>query len=99
MKRTFLNYNKQELIDKIDLISIELVGNQVVTKYRDTVTSISNVSTRYEIFDIKSYLKTLSLTNKENYNKIQREKKIFIVRILCYFSFYIKILLLYYIKI
>ena len=68
MKRTFLNYNKQELIDKIDLISIELVGNQVVTKYRDTVTSISNVSTRYEIFDIKSYLKDKIDLIEKNFN-------------------------------
>lgn len=57
MKRVFLNYNKQELLDKINLISIEQISGQVITKYRDTVTSVSNVSSRYEIFDIKSYLK------------------------------------------
>jgi len=57
MKRVFLNYNKQELLDKINLITIEQVGSQIITKYRDTVTSVSNVSNRYEIFDIKSYLK------------------------------------------
>jgi len=68
MRRSFLNYNKQELIDKINLISIEQVGSQVVTKYRDTVTSISDVSNRYEIFDIISYLKDKIDTIERNFN-------------------------------
>jgi hypothetical protein len=68
MKRTFLNYNKQELLDKINLISIEQVGSQVITKYRDTVTSISDVSNRYEIFDIKSYLKDKIDLIEKNFN-------------------------------
>jgi hypothetical protein len=68
MKRTFLNYNKQELIDKIDLISIEQVGSQVITKYRDVVKSVSDVSNRYEIFDIKSYLKDKIDTIEKNFN-------------------------------
>lgn len=68
MRRTFLNYNKQELLDKINLISIEQVGNQVITKYRDTVTSVSEVSNRYEIFDIKSYLKDKIDTIERNFN-------------------------------
>ena len=56
MKRTFQNYNKQELIEKINRISIEKIEDKIVTKYGDTVTSVSEVSNRYEIFDIKSYL-------------------------------------------
>jgi hypothetical protein len=56
MKRTFQNYNKQELIEKINKISIEKIEDKIVTKYGDTVTSVSEVSNRYEIFDIKSYL-------------------------------------------
>ncbi len=56
MKRTFQNYNKQELIEKINKISIEKIEDRIVTKYGDTVTSVSEVSNRYEIFDIKSYL-------------------------------------------
>ncbi len=56
MKRTFINYNKQELIEKINKISIEKIEDKIVTKYGDTVTSVSQVSNRYEIFDIKSYL-------------------------------------------
>jgi hypothetical protein len=68
MKRTFLNYNKQELIEKINLISIEQVGSQVITKYRGSVTSVSDVSNRYEIFDIKSYLKDKIDTIEKNFN-------------------------------
>lgn len=68
MKRVFLNYNKQELLDKINLISIEKVEDQVITKYRDTVISISNVSNRYEIFDIKSYLKSKIDLIETNFN-------------------------------
>ena len=56
--RKYLPYNKQELLDKINNISISLNdAGQVITKYRDVVVSISNVSTRYEIFDIQKYLK------------------------------------------
>lgn len=55
--RRYQSYNKQELINKINSISISLNGaGQVVTKYQDRVLSISNVSKRYEIFDIKKYL-------------------------------------------
>ena len=57
MKRKFLPYDKAALLEKIDAISIEQVENQVITKFRGTVVSVSNVSNRYEIFDIKSYLK------------------------------------------
>lgn len=53
----YLVYNKEELIDKIDQISIEKVGNTVVTKYRDRVLRTVVVSNRYEIFDIAKYLK------------------------------------------
>jgi hypothetical protein len=68
MRRAFKDYNKQELIDKIDKISIEKIGNQIVTKYGSSVLSISNVSNRYEIFDIKSYLKNKIDTIEKNFN-------------------------------
>ena len=58
MKRNFINYDKTELINKIDKISIERLDNQIITKYDNVVRSISNVSKLYEIFDIKSYLKS-----------------------------------------
>lgn len=55
--RYYNNYNKEELVNKINNISIsQNDAGQVVTKYQDRVVSISNVSTKYEIFDIKKYL-------------------------------------------
>ena len=58
MKRKFQPYDKQKLLAQIDLISIELVENQVITKWGSTVLSVTQVSNRYEVFDIKSYLKS-----------------------------------------
>lgn len=56
MKRHFIPYNKSELFKKINLISIEKVAETVVTKYGNSVLSVTPVSQRYEIFDIKTYL-------------------------------------------
>jgi len=50
-------YNKQELISKIDKISIEREGNTIITKYDGSVINATPVSNRYEIFDIVKYLK------------------------------------------
>lgn len=50
-------YNKEELFSKIEMISIEKVENQVITKFGNNITKIANVSNRYEIFDIVKYLK------------------------------------------
>ena len=41
----------------IDKISIEKIENQIITKYDNRVINVSNVSNRYEIFDIGKYLK------------------------------------------
>jgi len=68
MRRTFKDYNKQELINKIDQISIEQVEGQVITKYGSSVLSIANVSNRYEIFDIKTYLKNKIEVIEKNFN-------------------------------
>jgi hypothetical protein len=68
MRRSFKNYNKQELFDKIEQISIEQVENQIITKYGNSVLSIANVSNRYEIFDIKSYLKSKIDVIENNFN-------------------------------
>lgn len=56
MKRHFISYNKEELLKKINQISIEKVADTVVTKYGNSVLSITEVSDKYEIFDIKNYL-------------------------------------------
>jgi hypothetical protein len=50
-------YIKQELLDRINEIDIQKVGDTVVTKYRDRVLKVVQVSDRYEIFDIAKYLK------------------------------------------
>ncbi len=50
-------YNKQQLLDRINQIDIQKVGDTVVTKYRDRVLRVVEVSGRYEIFDIAKYLK------------------------------------------
>jgi hypothetical protein len=68
MRRNFKEYNKQELFDKIEQISIEQVESQIITKYGSSVLSIANVSNRYEIFDIKSYLKSKIDVIENNFN-------------------------------
>jgi hypothetical protein len=55
--RNFRAYNKQELFNQIEKISIEKIDNQVFTKYNGRVMRVANVSSRYEIFDIVKYLK------------------------------------------
>jgi len=55
--RNFRNWNKEELFNQINQISIEKVNGQVITKYGGRVVRIANVSNRYEVFDIVKYLK------------------------------------------
>jgi len=55
--RGFRNYDKQELFNYIDRISIEKENGQIITKYGDRVIKVANVSEKYEIFDIGKYLK------------------------------------------
>ncbi len=55
--RNFRAYNKRELFNYIEKISVEKVNNQVITKYDGRVMRIANVSNRYEVFDIVKYLK------------------------------------------
>jgi hypothetical protein len=55
--RGFTDYNKKQLFDIIEKISIEKVGKQVITKYGSNIINTTNVSNRYEIFDIAKYLK------------------------------------------
>jgi len=53
----FENYDKKELLNKIEKISIQRVGDSIVTSYYDRVINTTIVSKRYEIFDIVKYLK------------------------------------------
>lgn len=53
----FTPYKKEEVISRIERISIEKSGDTVVTKYDGRVINTTPVSKRYEIFDIVKYLK------------------------------------------
>lgn len=53
----FTPYKKEEVISRIERISIEKNGDTVVTKYDGRVINTTPVSKRYEIFDIVKYLK------------------------------------------
>ncbi len=67
----FKKYNKQELFDNIDRISIERSGdNLVITKFNGRVINTTQVSNRYEIFDIVKYL-------KDKINSIEQNFEIF----------------------
>lgn len=67
MRKTYRKYQKQELIDKINSIDISREGNTVITKYNDRVIKTTNVSERYEVFDIKSYLVSKLNQIEENF--------------------------------
>ena len=60
-----MEYNREELFKKIELLKIEKVGETIVTKYNDRVIKTANVSKIYEIFDIVKYLKE-KITHIEN---------------------------------
>ena len=50
----YSNYSKEELVGKINKLHIYNVANSIITKYDGRIISTSDVSDRYEIFDIKS---------------------------------------------
>jgi hypothetical protein len=51
-------YNREELFKTIDQISItKTTENQVITKFGNRVVNVTNVSDKYEVFDISKYLK------------------------------------------
>jgi hypothetical protein len=68
MKNIMKIYNKEEIFQKIDKISIEKIEDQVITKYDNRVIKIANVSSRYEIFDIVKYLKDKIEIIENNFN-------------------------------
>jgi len=55
--RDFLKYDKASLFSKINKISIERKGDNVVTKFGNKIMKVATVSEKYEIFDIAKYLK------------------------------------------
>lgn len=64
----FRAYDKNEIFDLIDKISIEKLNNQVITKWCNKVIKVANVSNRYEIFDITKYLKDKIELIESNFN-------------------------------
>lgn len=74
--KNFKDYNKQELFDRIEKISIEKVGEQVVTKYDNRVINTTKVTNRYEIFDIVKYLKEKISKIEENFKISKYEFKL-----------------------
>lgn len=65
--RGFRNYDKQELFNYIDRLSIQKENGQIITKYGGRVIKVANVSERYEIFDIVKYLKDKIEMIEENF--------------------------------
>jgi hypothetical protein len=64
----YQKYNKSELFRKIDAIEIFQQGAQVVTKYFGNVINNTPVSNRYEIFDIRSFMKSKIDYLESNFN-------------------------------
>ena len=64
----YQKYNKQELFKKIDSIEIVQSGNVVVTKYFGRVINNTTVSDRYEIFDIRGFMKSKIEYLESNFN-------------------------------
>lgn len=64
----FKTYNKEKLFELINAIDISKVGSQIVTKYFGKIINTTNVSNRYEIFDIRSFLKNKILHIESNFN-------------------------------
>lgn len=74
--KNFRDYNKQELFDRINKISIEKVGEQIVTKYEGRVINSTKVTNRYEIFDIVKYLKDKIDLIEQNFKIVKYEFKL-----------------------
>jgi len=66
--RGYQNYNKADLFRKIDAIEIFQQGAQVVTKCFGNVINTTPVSNRYEIFDIRSFMKSKIDYIESNFN-------------------------------
>ena len=68
MLKGFKDYNKTELFRIIDGINIYQSDNLVITKYFDRIMKSTPVSRLYEIFDIKSFLKSKIDQIEENFD-------------------------------
>lgn len=71
--KNFKDYNKQELFDTIGKISIDKIGEHIVTKFDSRIINSTKVTNRYEIFDISKYLIDKINAIEENF-KISKYK-------------------------
>lgn len=77
LRNYFKVYSKEELISQIDSIEITKQKNQVITKFKGNVVNITNVSDRYEVFDISSFIKSKIDSLEKNFNIKYYKLKIF----------------------
>jgi hypothetical protein len=64
----YQKYNKSDLFRKIDALEIFRQGSQIITKYFDRVVNTTPVSERYEVFDIRSFMKSKIELLEANFN-------------------------------
>lgn len=57
MHKDFVKFDKEQLFEKLDKLTIEKSGSQVITKFDNRVIKTVEVSKIYEIFDIVKYMK------------------------------------------
>lgn len=60
-------YTKESLLNELNLLKIERIGDLVITKYKGDVIKTSTVSNRYEVFDIVGYIKEKLETIEKNF--------------------------------
>lgn len=77
LRNYFKVYSKEELISQIDSIEIIKQKKQVITKFKGNVVNITNVSDRYEVFDISSFIKSKIDSLEKNFNIKYYKLKIF----------------------
>ena len=63
----FRAWDREKLFSQIEKITIHKVANTVVTKWGDRVVSTREVSDKYEIFDITSFMKEKILEIEQNF--------------------------------
>jgi hypothetical protein len=68
LSRGYQKYNKSDLFRRVEAIDISQSGSQVVTKYFGRVINTTLVSNRYEIFDIRSFMKSKIDYIESNFN-------------------------------
>jgi hypothetical protein len=67
IKSNFSAWDREKLFSQIEKIKILKVGNTVVTKWGDRVVSTREVSNKYEIFDISSFMREKILEIEQNF--------------------------------